>query len=160
MQRSIVISILALSFLFIPNPASAQQTAATPAPRPKELFTAKKIFISNASGENNPLYFDTPDQPYNQFYNAMRTWGKYELVTSPGDADLIYEIHFIESRPNTLPQLELTILDPESRITLWTLRETIATAARQVTGRKNFEKAMSTLVSDVQKLVSGDSSKK
>ena len=37
---------------------------------------------------------DDVNQPYNAFYAAMKEWGKYTLVVSPAEADLVFEIRF------------------------------------------------------------------
>jgi hypothetical protein len=122
------------------------------APRPAQILEAKKVFISNASGESYDLFFSAPDQPYEQFYTAAKSLGRYELVTSPAEADLVLEIHFVPARTTEEAHLELVVVDPKTRITLWTIIERVGTAARQSTGRKNFEKAMSLLVQDLAKL--------
>ena len=33
--------------------------------------------------------------PYNEFYEHMKSWGKYQLVQAPADADLVFEIRFV-----------------------------------------------------------------
>jgi hypothetical protein len=131
----------------------AQQSNDAAAPRPAQILTARTIFISNASEECPSFYCSAPDQPYNNFYASMKSWGRYELMASPEEADLIFEIRFIPSRPGEFPQVRLVILDRKTRVVLWRLDETVATAARQATGRKNFDKAMSALLQDVEKLV-------
>ncbi len=123
------------------------------APKPAQILTARTIFVSNASEECPTFFCSAPDQPYNDFYTSMKSWGRFELMASPAEADLIFEIRFLPSRPGEFPQLRLVILDPKTRVVLWRLDETVATAARQATGRKNFGKAMSALVQDVERLV-------
>ena len=59
-----------------------------------------------------------------------------------------------------MAKLRLVIRDPAARVVLWTIDEKIDTAARQSTGRKNFDKAMSALIEDLQKLTAPDSSPK
>jgi hypothetical protein len=76
--------------------ATQQYKPAPPAPIPAQILTAKKVFIANGGGDESR--YDTawfsggPDRAYNQFYAAMKTWGRYELVAAPGDADLVFEI--------------------------------------------------------------------
>ena len=47
----------------------------------------------------------------------MREWGKYTLVVSPAEADLVFEIRFHapfngdEHVPNNVPEFHLTIYD-------------------------------------------------
>jgi hypothetical protein len=45
------------------------------APKPAQILTARTIFVSNASAECPSLYCGSPDQPYNQFYASMKSWG-------------------------------------------------------------------------------------
>ena len=51
-----------------------------PAPLPSVVVNAKKVFLPNGGGS---------DLAYDAFYSQMKTWGKYEIVGSPNDADLI-----------------------------------------------------------------------
>jgi hypothetical protein len=55
------------------------------APLPSVVASAKTIFLSNG-GESN-LAFDA-------FYAAMKEWGRYEIVGSPDDANLIVELAY------------------------------------------------------------------
>jgi hypothetical protein len=73
--------------------ATAQTVDAPTAPVPSTIFTAKKVFISNATGEM-VLPPGNPDMTYDEFYAAMKTWGRYTLVSSPADADMVFEIRF------------------------------------------------------------------
>ena len=73
--------------------ATAQVVAASAAPVTSTILTAKKVFISNTTGEM-VLPPGDPDMTYNEFYAAMKSWGRYELVTSPADADMVLEIRF------------------------------------------------------------------
>lgn len=66
---------------------------APPAPIPVQIGTGKKVFISNAQGLSAAVTA-APNQTYNEFYAAMNDWGRYELLATPGDADLIFEIRF------------------------------------------------------------------
>src|SRR5712691_9720853 len=50
------------------------------APLPAVVVNAKKIFLSNGGGSN---------LAYDAFYSKMKEWGKYEIVGSPDEADLI-----------------------------------------------------------------------
>ncbi|MGA7169695.1 MAG: hypothetical protein WBX08_11140 [Candidatus Sulfotelmatobacter sp.] len=147
-------AVTALAFaVVVLVPVRAQESKDPSAPKPAQILTPRTIFISNAAAECPSFYCSAPDQPYNEFYASMKSWGRYELMSSPADADLVFELHCNAGRPGELPQLRLMILDSKTRVTLWRLDETVGAAARQATGRKNFEKAMSALVQDVQKFV-------
>ena len=141
------------------------QGSVPPAPVPPQILSAKKVFISNVPGER--FYYprnaeDDPYRPYNQFYASMKSWGYYELVTAPADADLIFEIK-LSGRPvltNATIQapvhevyLEAIVRDPKTQVVLWWLTEHLQGANRVATGEKNYNQAMAELVNDVKKLV-------
>src|ERR1700723_3799054 len=90
---------ISLAFVFaVASPAHAQESPS--APVPAQLITAGKIFISNAGGDIDPNtrrlgeFLGLPIRPYNEFYSAMKSWGRYQIVSTPSDADLIFEISF------------------------------------------------------------------
>jgi len=104
------------------------------APLPSQILTAKKVFISNAgSGVDEKLWSGGPAQPYNELYAAIKGSGRYQIVASPADADIVLQISFADpltdvggskdsgSTSFTTPQLKLVLLDPKTRIALWTL---------------------------------------
>jgi len=72
---------------------STSSATAASAPVPAQIFSAKKVFISNASALG-----ETPsgvaDLTYNEFYADIKDWGRYEIVSAPVDADLVFEIRF------------------------------------------------------------------
>jgi hypothetical protein len=123
-----------LSFIFAISqlPFSIAQNKPAPAPAapiPAQILAAKKVFIANAGGdqmtENDPQFTGGPDRAYNQFYAAMKTWGRFDLVNSPAEADLLLEIRqevgvSASSRGSAFaPRFELTIRDPKSNALLW-----------------------------------------
>ena len=86
---------LAALLLQISVLTAEQSKQVPPAPVPPQILSAKKVFIANAGGEQpaeDAQYSGDSDRAYNQFYAAMRTWGRYELVASPAEADLWFEI--------------------------------------------------------------------
>lgn len=112
-------------------------------------MAAKKVFISNAQGETTAAS-TFPNQTYNEFYAAMKEWGRYELVAMPTDADLIFEVSFIvvigpttiyrggETSPQE-PQVRLVIFDPKIHVVLWAFTEPIKQAALSGNEKKNFK---------------------
>jgi hypothetical protein len=133
-----------------------------PAPIPMPIFTAKKVFISNASGEY-AVPAGTPEMTYNEFYAAMKSWGRYELVSAPVDAHLVFEIRFTlvlgpidvtkGSGISTKDfQIQLVILDPKTQVVLWPIVEHVRPWNLATTGRKNFDQSMAALVDDLKKL--------
>ena len=138
-------------------PALRAQTAEAPAaPLPTQIFTAKRVFISNAGVGT--------DRNYNEFYAAIKSWDRYELVAAPADADVVLEIGFSTQitgvsgskesgcDSSNASQFKLVLLDAKTRIVLWTFTETVHPFARQKTGEKNFDDAINKLVDDLKAL--------
>jgi hypothetical protein len=147
--------------------ASAQQVPEVGgAPVPPALFTAKNVFVSNAGADSGlfPSPFSgTPDRPYNQFYAALQGWGRYELVTDPQEAELVFEIQLTAPNGPTnankqlgasepLPMFRLSILDRKTHYILWTLTESVAPAILQKTHDHNFDEALARLTLDLKRL--------
>lgn len=144
--------------------ANAQTAKAPlPAPVPMQIGAAQKVFISNAGGESfetiiNQTVFDGgPDRPYNQFYAAMKKWGRYELVSAPTEADLVIEISWSLTdtglRLPVLGELRLVMVDPKTHVTLWTFVEHVRGAMLLGNRDKNFDQAMNTVVKRLKDLV-------
>ena len=147
--------------------ASAQQVPeAGGAPVPPTLFTAKKVFVSNAGADSGLFphpFSGSPDRLYNQFYAAVQGWGRYELVAEPEGAELVFEIQLIapngptnankqEGASDPLPMFRLSILDRKTHYILWALTESIAPATLQKTHDHNFDEALATLTLDLKRL--------
>jgi hypothetical protein len=141
---------------------SAPQTA----PVPPGLLHAKKIFISNAGADSglfpHPFSGD-PDRAFYQFYADVLSWGRYQLVSSPADADLVFELQLsAPSGPSNadkskgasdpLPMFRLVIYDRPTHYALWALTESIAPAEKQKTHDHNFDEALASLVLDAGRL--------
>jgi hypothetical protein len=136
------------------------------APVPRQLVNAKKIFVSNAGADSglfpHPFNGD-PDRAYNQFYADLTSWGRYQIVSSPAEADLVFELQL--SAPNgpsnadkskgasdPLPMFRLVIYDRPTHYVLWALTESIAPAEKQKTHDHNFDEALANLVLDAGRL--------
>lgn len=160
----IFVMVAAMTLLMVPI-AIAESAPETPAaPIPAQMLTAKKVFISNGY---NPLdtALESPTQAYNAFYAQIKTWGKYELVSSPADADLVFEIGSVvltgpvmngDSRAILL--VHLKVLDLKTHVVLWTFTEQVQGWNRKATGLKNFDQAIGKLVDDVKKLTAAPAS--
>jgi hypothetical protein len=149
MFRSLKLAIFCILAL---APFLRAQTPADPpsGPIPSQILSGKKAFISN--GGNATLNY-TPNLAYDEFYLAMKTWGQYELVLAPADADLAFEITSANPVGSNDPQVRMLILDPKTHVTLWACTEHIQGASRSATARKNFQLAVTDLVEDVKKLM-------
>jgi len=146
---------------------TAQQVAAVPpAPLPSQIASAKKAFISNAEGEElDPRVFFVstmgPTQPYDKFYAAIKSGGRFDLVSAPADADLILEIRFsYELGANNAggdSDLRVAIRDPKTNVLLWALSRHVVASGGFHFGEKretNFDQAMAALVGDLNLLAS------
>jgi hypothetical protein len=136
------------------------------APVPSLLLRAKRVFISNAGADSglfsHPFTGD-PDRAYNEFYANVVSWGRYQLVASPDQADLVFELQLTapngpsnadksKGASDPLPMLRLVIYDRPTHYVLWALTESIAPAALQKTHDHNFDEAVANLVLDAGRL--------
>jgi hypothetical protein len=143
-----------------------QSPSAATAPVPALLFSSKKAFISNAGADSglfpHPFSGD-PDRAYNKFYSDFESWGRYQLVAAPDQADLIFELQLMapsgpsnadksKGASDPLPMLRLVIYDRSTHYVLWALTESIAPADRQKTHDNNFDEAVANLVLDAGRL--------
>ena len=147
--------------------ARAQQSKAVPAaPIPSQILAAKTVFISNAGGDFNTNLqvgnYGSPAEPYNEFYAAMKSWGRYQLVDSPSAADLIFQIRFsiaplsgsvTHETVSEDPKFRLVILDPKTNVILWGFTQHVQPAILQGNRDKNFGLAFHALVTNLMQLV-------
>ncbi len=149
--------------------ALAQEAAqGVAAPVPAGIQAAKSVFLSNAGADSGLFphpFSGGADRAYNQFYTAMRSWGRYQIVNSPDAADLVLELRlFAPSGPTNankqlgasdpLPMLRLAVLDAKTHFVLWAVTESVDPAVVQKTHDQNFDHALNALVSDLKAVVS------
>jgi len=87
------------------------------------------------------------------------------LVTNPAESDLVLTVSFSnpftgENSPTgnqrvvggsvSDPQFRLTIIDPTTRVTLWTFTEHVQSALLSGNRDKNFDQALDALVNDLK----------
>jgi len=151
--------------------AQQAKAAAPVAPLPAQIVSAKKVFISFGGGDTNSpasAYSGGQDRTYNAFYAAVKGTGKYQLVLTPSESDLVFEISFenpmvgetvsggghtpVSGSGVSDPHFRLTILDPITKVKLWTLVEHIDHAYLQGNRDKNFDLAIDALAKDLRTL--------
>jgi hypothetical protein len=93
----------------------------------------------------------------------MKTWGQYELVSAPTDADLVLEMSFgVQAEGANVikgdgigagyaPRFRLLILDPDTHFTLWAFTQHVQWALLAGNRDKNFDQGMTSLVNDLKK---------
>ena len=162
MRLARVITLAAFS-AFMVGTSFAQQPAvpAAAAPVPEQILNARKVFIANAPGDLVSYPKNEVTRPYNEFYAAMKGWGRFQLVTSPAEADLVLEIKITDQPVINIktgseyrqPEFALTFVDPKTGVPLWWLAEIIQGANRPATLEKNYTAALTSVVNDLKKLV-------
>jgi len=167
------IAVAALAFVlnsFSVTIAAAKEKQVESAPLPTQILMAKKVFIANGGGDDpgmpDPLFSGGPDRSYNQFYAAMKSAGQYELVGTPAEADLLFEIRFTvvpDRRPTGIwgpngtgdaydAVFRLEIRDPKTNVLLWTYSEHMEWALLKGNRDRNFDQAAARIASDAQSL--------
>ena len=162
-----IVSILFVTVLSVSMFGVQQSKPIAPAPTPTQIIAGKKAFVSNVMGERHEYngISGMPDRPYNQFYAAMKSWGHYELMTLPAEADVIFEICFSnplgttkvlngDGGSGTDPQINLRIIDPKTHVSLWWFTEHFVIKDRHSTRDIQFDDAMTDIVNDLKKLAS------
>ena len=126
----------------------------------QQLMSARKVFIVDGGTEAAHCFSGGVDRHYRQFYAAMRSWGRYELVKTPSDADLIFDIRL--NAPSSKcalnetagrPAFNLAIFDSRNHVGLWALTEQVKAGNKQKRADENFDLAVNRLVETVKQLV-------
>jgi hypothetical protein len=143
----------------VPALRADQKKDPAPAPVPAEITSAKRVFIGNGGADARFKALGIR-RAYDQFYSAMKDGGRYELVGSPTEADLVLEISFVSQLNRygndlmPVPLLRLVILDPKTHTTLWVFAEELEVSGLVGAHEEaKFDKAMDRLVADVKALM-------
>lgn len=150
-------------FVFLSLGALAKSKKDIPqAPLPAVITNAKKVFLTNGGGSN---------LAYDAFYADMRQWGKYQIVGSPEEADLIVELKYWTEHDGTAvssytnsstgrtsitsseivdPQLKITIYDAKSKNSLWSAIDHRQLARREKNREKETIKSAERLVEQLK----------
>src|SRR5437868_6335813 len=151
----ILFAVLASSAL-----AQSPQPGDVPAaPVPTQLVNAKRVFIANGAGDNDPditRYTNGPDGVYNRFYADIKALGRYEILGSPSDADIALELrveYALFNHTFSYPKFRVEVRDPKTNVLLWTFTEPVNGAFLAKTGRKNVAESLLKLADDLKKIV-------
>jgi hypothetical protein len=134
--------------------AKGVNTLAAPVPTP--LLNGKRAFISYELGDVTAFpsaYSGGPERAYSEFFNQMKTWGRYELVMDPSDADVVFAIRFVDSPGLPEPQIRVGISDGKTHVALWGFVEQVDPAFFKKHRDASFSESVQLLVGDVQALV-------
>lgn len=147
----------------IPNAAvSSQKTTPIAVSRAQRLSAAKSVFVKKVEGSEIPI---------NVIINSIEGWGRYTLVSSPEKADLLIEITSPQQEPSSVtingsrtnpltgrPEqnsstsrnvsnvpIRMAVLDPKTRLPLWTGVEQPKHALKQKAREDNLVEAAQAL---------------
>ena len=121
------------------------------APKPPQLAAARSVFISNDTG----AYGTQSDVAYNQFYAAIQKLDRFTIVVDPLQADLILEVGTGEIHNHPIPLAfyeTLRVLDPKSKVVLWSVSESSPGQGSQALIDKNALAALDRLAADLQRV--------
>jgi hypothetical protein len=156
-----------------PSVAHAQ-VASGEAPVSSQILNARRAFVSNAGSDSYGAegyfrltrYDGGPDRAYHQLYSALKRWGRYELVDAPADADVVFAVRFtspivdkaqssdVVNDPLVYdPQIGVTIVDPKTRVVLWSFTEHVEPGRGGNENNRNFDRALGRLVDRTRSLV-------
>lgn len=144
--------------------AAAQIPAAAPsaqAPIPAQIAAAHAVFLVNNGVDTN---FPLPaNDAYNQVYAALQSWGHFQLVAAPDQADLVLQLrgispvtgvsgdaHIVYSINS--PAFQLAIKDPKTNVTLWTINSPVEITGKKEARARWINIAVTNLISRVKVL--------
>ena len=133
--------------------SQSTSSAATPAaPIPAQIINGKNVFISNLIAENGAFVPVTEHRSYDAFYAAIKNGGQYHLVSTPEEADLVFQLR------TGREGVELTIIDPHSNIALWAIRDVPKSNLHSISdAEKSIQAATVALALDLQELIASAS---
>jgi hypothetical protein len=167
MLAKFTVPILAATMLFSAVSSAKTRKDIPPAPLPEKLLTAHKVFVVNGGGSD--LAFDA-------FYKALKDWGRFQLVSTPSDAEIVMQLRYgvvnrgteVWSATNSYtgqtqvfsdqvvdPQLVLTVFDASSKTPLWSTVAHQRLARRQKNREKETVNAAEGLVERLKAKLSG-----
>jgi hypothetical protein len=163
--RTVVLCFIFAALQISSSMAQGKAAPAPLAPVPRQILGAKNVFIANAGGDematNEPRFSGTPDRAYNEFYAAVKSWGRFKIVPVPAEADLLLEVRQSVSEgagrgtggSSPTPLFRLKIRDAKTNALLWGFSVHGEFGLGQGESDKNFEQAIYRLVIDLRALV-------
>jgi hypothetical protein len=167
-RASITVSLI-IALLQVAAAVAQHSNLVPAAPVPPQIAAAKKVFIANAGGDerwyDEQIFDGSLERAYDEFYARVKAAGRYEIVSTPAEADLILEIGLsapmvsgVGARTDTWgskpfdPQFRLVIRDAKMNVLLWAFTEHVQWAIQSGNREKNFEKTLTRVMSDLQGL--------
>ena len=152
------------------NPTAQTGPSATPltpeALARQRLLSAHTLYLAKSTQDAN--FPASPDDAYNLVLAKLTNWGRYQIVNSVTQADLVLQLRdavhtsVVDDANNTgdtvyyLPSFQLTIADPSTLSPLWTVSSSVPTAIKHNNQSALLSAAAINVVSQL-KLLTGDS---
>lgn len=108
--------------------------AAPPPPAPSDVLNAKKIFVGNEGASA---------EIYTRFVAELNAWGRYTVVGSPAQADVIFELRE--------DPLSVVMIEPSSKVVLTTVSASYVPPQRDQDTEETL--AAENLISAIKQLV-------
>jgi hypothetical protein len=166
----VVISSLLVGTAVAQGPVQEAVPGVSASSIPVPILNARAVFLANGGADGGLFpepFSGDPNRGYFSLLGQLKSAGKYELVSDPGQADLVMDIQL--TAPNgprqggkqlgaadPLPFFKLVIYDAKTHFALWTITEPIEWAILQKTHDRNFDDAVGRLSADVQALSQGN----
>lgn len=144
-------------------PTPSAQVSSTP-PVPAQIASAHTLYLTNAGGDPNfPI---DQHRAYSAVYAAMQNWGRYQLVNSPAQADLVLSLTDVSPITDVVgydngtysihsPAFQLNIVDARTNQVIWTITAPFGVKGRGKTYDRWVDIAVTNLVSRM-KVLSGE----
>ena len=149
---------------------AAQTGPANASPTPEalarqRLLSAHTLYLARSTQDAN--FPASPDDAYNLVLANLKNWGRYHVVDSISQADLVLQLRdavktSVVDDPNDagstvyyLASFQLTIADPSTLSPLWTVNSGIPTSIKHRTQTQLLAASAQNLVSQL-KLLTGD----
>ena len=125
------------------------------APVPTPILHGKKAFVSYELGDVTAFpeaYSGGPERAYAELYSAMKAWGRYDLVSDPNDADIIFAVRFVDP-VGVVPQIRVGVMDAKTHVALWGFVEQVDFKFRKKNRDLAFTDSVKLIVTDIQTLL-------
>jgi hypothetical protein len=96
MRKTLFVVLLAVMTVGAKDKAKIQ-----PAPLPSQVVTARSVFIVKGVGSTAHTVAGGYDMAFDSFYSEMKKWGRYEIVGSPAEADVVFEVTYAVENAGT-----------------------------------------------------------
>jgi hypothetical protein len=129
------------------------------APVPPQISSAQTVFLTDISDNDDAadLFSGGGARLYQQMFEELKSWGRYELARKAKQSDLILDVSFqVHRRCDGARdhRLRLFVRDPRTEILLWGVTTHIKAPILPGNQRKAFDAGVAYLVNEIRDLVS------